>query len=371
MYRGLVELGEEVKNLVKRKEWQLIADSPTAKYYTNWGLFDKYAKLEPREIDYQKPVGEWSTILGPCGYKGAHPSTIGVLAKPTESKLLAVHYYYLVDEPLFYEVDGGVSDIAVCIPSSSTWVSQHIVIRAKPSSESKLLVYLPRRAPGSTIVELLVDDNAYLDISMILEPDDNYPNAFIIRKSIGRDAKVSSGLLVVGSSTARVEDDALLVGRGSEYRYSGLAIGRREGWIDFIANIVQVAPLTKGVARVGGIALDSSKVVTRGLAKVSEEGIKSYSLFEAEVLILGDRAAGYTAPMMEIDTGDVEFATHHAAQYKEPEEIMFYLASRGLSPSEGLSLIIRGKVETVLDKARDRKLVEKAWSIVESYSLLA
>ncbi len=367
----VVELGEEVEKLVKRREWQLIADSPTTKYYTDWSSFDKYTRQGPEKLDYQEPVGDWSSILGPCGTSRAGRRLAGILAKPTESKLLAVHYYYLVDEPILYEVDNRVSDVAVCIPSSSTWASQHIVIRVEPKSRSKLLFYLPRRAPGSTVVELLVGDSAHLDIAMILEPSSEYPNAFIIRKSIGRDAVVSSGLLVVGSSVARVEDDAILVGRSSEYRYSGLTIGRREAWIDYIANIIQAAPSTKGIARVGGIALDSSKIVTRGLAKVLEEGTKSYSLFEAEVLILGSRASGYTAPMMEIDTGDVEYATHHAAQYKEPEEIMFYLASRGLSPEESLSLIIRGKIEVVLGEVRNKELVEKAWSIVEKYSLFS
>jgi Fe-S cluster assembly scaffold protein SufB len=52
--------------------------------------------------------------------------------------------------------------------------------------------------------------------------------------------------------------------------------------------------------------------------------------------------------MMRIETGDVNVASHRAAQYRLPGDQLFYLESRGLSPGEAVELLLRGRVDHLI-----------------------
>ncbi|MET1127790.1 MAG: SufD family Fe-S cluster assembly protein [Thermoproteota archaeon] len=353
----LSELREVAAKNIAKLSWQEVADSPTARFYTDWRAFEALLAKGREEPLFSRPEGYWDAVLGPCGEHGDETSTFSSLIKPLDNKLAAAHYANLRDDAfsLLRLRDGSIS-VALCEPHGDSWVSQHVVVEVPPKVRAELLLADLRAAPGSTVIEVFIGRGAQLSLLLISIPKTEGPVAHIVRKRLEEEASLNAGMLASGTLMHRVEDDAVLAGSGSRYYYRGVTVGRGREWVDYVVNMVQLGAKTRAEAKASGVALDGSKVVARGVAKVAESARGAFSLFEADVMILGERAVGYTAPMMEIDTGDVEFATHHAAAFREPEDIIFYMASRGLSPSEAVSLIVNSRIGMVVEQLKDERL---------------
>jgi hypothetical protein len=353
----LSELREVAARNIAKLSWQEVADSPTAKFYTNWRAFEKLLAKGEGESLFSRPEGYWDAVLGPCGEHDGEPSMLSSLIKPLDNKLAAAHYANLRDDAFsLLRLESGGSAVALCEPRGDGWVSQHVVVEVPPKVRAELLLADLRAAPGSTVIEVFLGKGSQLSLLLVSIPKAEGPVAHIVRKRLEEGASLNAGMLASGTFMHRVEDDAVLAGPGSKYGYRGVVVGRGREWIDYIVNTVQLGAKSRAEAKASGVALGESKVVARGVAKVAESARSAFSLFEAEVMILGERALGYTAPMMEIDTGDVEFATHRAANFREPEDTIFYMATRGLSPSEAVSLIVNSKIGLVVEQLKDERL---------------
>ena len=104
------------------------------------------------------------------------------------------------------------------------------------------------------------------------------------------------------------------------------------------------------------------------MASIAGEARKSRTSFNVEVLILGDEARGYTMPLLEIDTGDVEAASHHAAQYRVSRDQLFYMQSRGLDINEAVSLLMTERILSTVARLEKvaKSLGEKSVRLVEA-----
>jgi len=67
-------------------------------------------------------------------------------------------------------------------------------------------------------------------------------------------------------------------------------------------------------------------------------------------LFFGEKAKANSAPMLEIETYNVEEARHATSISRLSEDRIFYLASRGIDVKEAEKLIIKGASERFLEK---------------------
>ncbi len=374
----IAELRQEAEKAYRSMEWQPIGDSPTTKYYTDWHVFEKHvAVAEPVEMaggDGCKPRGDENVALigghirvtslpqdvelythldaGETSYT----SLLGGLVKPTESRHFALHYRFLTSAVVVVFPRGVEAKLhlSLCTPYAKqpAWNSNHVVIVVEKGSKARLIVedYSLNGFSGySTVLEAYLEENSSLELFTLAPGAARAPSMNIQRFSLNKGSSLVSSLVGSGGLMHRVEGLALLRGEKAKLVHRGLVVGRREERADYIYDVAHFAPKTYSRPLLYGIALDSSTVVVRGNSRVSETAKWSDTVLEASVLILGDRARGYSAPMMEIDTGDVETAVHHAANYRIRGDQLFYLQSRGLTYEESSALLVRGISEKTIE----------------------
>ena len=343
MNTGLtVELRETGKKLLESLEWQPVADSPTVKSYTDWRLFSKALSLPDATPREELPGNGWRSL---CSL----PETRPRLLAPGESKLAAAHYARLASPPRLLRLENsGALKVSLCRPGSSGWLSQHLVVEVPERVETELLVYIPPHN-GTSVVELVLHRNSKLVLGLVSDSA-GAVKATMVRARVEDGSRLRTGVLARGGLQARIEEFYMLVGPGSSLDARSLSVARGEERADHIMDIVQDAERSSATGVVEAVALDSALAVARGTATVTGKAKWSRSLFEANALILGEKARGYTAPMMVINTGDVEAASHHAAQHSIPGDVLYYLATRGLSPEEARSLILRGLIDRVVER---------------------
>ena len=348
---SLGALKEEGASLYRRLKWQEISDSPTVRSYTDWSKYEKYLGLEG-DVRCEKPEGDYDFLVGGCGNLEPSYDYNGYI-KVNEGKLTAYHFYKL---ERFYrlKVSSGKHKIAFCVPKSERWTSNHLILDVEKGSKASVIVHEQRRSPGSTAIEVLLNEGADLELSIVLEPNESFPSAYIIRKVIYQGANVNSFTFSASSLMNRIEERNLLF-KGSRLMHRSLVYSYRDLKVDNIIDTIQIGEGSEAYVAGLGIAFDSSLSSIRGTAVISEEARKSVSDLGIEALLIGDGARAYTMPMMKIDTGDVTAANHRASQQRLSRNLLFYLGSRGLSEEESTSLVLYEKSISMLNHLSETK----------------
>lgn len=129
-----------------------------------------------------------------------------------------------------------------------------------------------------------------------------------------------------------------------------MIIARNSSWQNYYTNIIHVGSYSSSRVYVKGIALDSSTIIHRGLAKVLNGALEASSTIESEILVFGEKAKANSVPMLKIETYNVKEARHVTSISRLSGDHIFYLASRGIDVKEAEKLIIKGVSERSLEK---------------------
>ena len=323
--------------------WQKVADSPVTKYYTDWRGFEEVLD-RPGQVSYERPRGEWDLVLGPCG-SDYNYDIDETLLDLRASRLYSEHVARLEGAHL---VDAkGRLRVALCRPTGEAWASQHLVINVPERAEADVIIYAPRGAPGSTGVEVKVKEGARASVLIVAEPDPRWPTAYLIRRAVGVRASLSSLVVASPSAVERVDEQTVMAAQ-SRLTHASLTFSWGTAKVDNIIDTVQGGRDSSADVYGLGVASGPSLVSVRGTAILTPQAVSSSSRFIVEALLLDEQARAYTMPMMRIETGDVNVASHRAAQYRLPGDQLFYLESRGLSPGEAMELLLRGRVDHMI-----------------------
>ncbi|ABM80383.1 SufB/SufD family protein [Hyperthermus butylicus] len=377
--RSLDAVKRRARELLDKLPWQHLADSPTIKYYTDWMLFEKQLAAVRRGEDTaseQRRLPEgYDAAVGSC--TASSPANglrvyrleeaprelariFASMLQVNETRLTAAHYAFLKEAYVLEVRDPGVYRVAVCGPGG-VWGSSHLVVAVEPGIEAALQLDILPAGSGSTAVEIVAGEGSSLELLTVVRPPEAAVHALLVRRLVLEGTQLHSATIALGSAMHRIEEKILLAKSASlVHRGAGVAAGSQK--LDYIADIIHQGPRSRSSVRLYSFALDKSIVAARGVASIRETARGSSASFDAEVLILGQHAQGYTMPLMEIDTGDVEHASHHAAQYRISSEQLFYLQSRGLSETEALELLLAERLRTTAQHLE--KLAEKAEKIV-------
>ncbi|BEP16695.1 SufD family Fe-S cluster assembly protein [Pyrofollis japonicus] len=356
-----------LEELVDKLPWQHIADSPTTRHYTDWSVFEKVLRGEysTASENYSLILQGYDALIGCNGVQssepkegiavyrlneaaGEHRRLFGRLVAMDENKLTAAHYARL-EEPYIVAVkEPGVYRVGVCGRPGSGWSSTHLVIHVPARTKASLLVEIAGPYHGSVVMETFIEESSSLELLSVARPTKSSVLAIISRRSIAPRARLVSASLYRASAMHRIEEETLLQ-QHAEYVHRGIAVGRNNERIDYIANTFHDGRESRSNVELFGYALDESFVSARGVSTIREQAEDSAAHFDAEVLILGERAKAYTMPLMEINTGQVEAASHHAAQYRVPRDVVFYMQTRGLSPGEAIRLMFNERTLSAIE----------------------
>jgi Fe-S cluster assembly protein SufD len=115
--------------------------------------------------------------------------------------------------------------------------------------------------------------------------------------------------------------------------------------------VVHKAPHTTAQTTLKGVAFDRSKLRFFGRIVIEPGCPNVQSFLEERILLLSDDAKAEAVPELEILSDDVK-CSHAASVSRVPEEHLFYLQSRGLTPQAAEDLIVQGFLQDA-DESND------------------
>jgi Fe-S cluster assembly protein SufD len=137
-----------------------------------------------------------------------------------------------------------------------------------------------------------------------------------------------------------------LIKPGAHAEIVGKFLAQQKEDINIELYIVHKAPHTSAQTTLKGVAKDLSSIRFFGRIVIEPNCPDTKSFLEERVLLLSDKAKAEAIPELEILSDDVK-CSHAASISRIPQEHLFYLQSRGISPQVAEELVVEGFLELV------------------------
>lgn len=199
----------------------------------------------------------------------------------------------------------------------------------------------------AAVVEIIVKKNARVRYTTIQNWSGDVYNL------VTKRARVEAGGVMewvdgnIGSRASMKYPSCYLVGEGARGEMLSIAYADEGKHQDTGAKMIHLAPNTSSKIISKSISLNGGRTSYRGLVQIAESAKNAKSKVECDALILDDKSASDTFPVMRIDESSAT-VEHEATVSKVGQERLFYLMSRGLTKDEAMSLIVNGFIEPIV-----------------------
>ena len=96
-----------------------------------------------------------------------------------------------------------------------------------------------------------------------------------------------------------------------------------------------------------GVSKDNSTLIFEGISHIKNASVKTKTIQKANIMVFDKNSRGIARPSLKIDENDIA-ANHAAAVGKIPDDVLFYMMSRGLNDSSAKELITMGYLRHIL-----------------------
>lgn len=199
----------------------------------------------------------------------------------------------------------------------------------------------------AAVVEVLVKRNARFRYTTIQNWSTNVFNLVTKRARVEENGIMEWVDGNLGSKVTMKYPSCYLVGEGARGEMLSIAYANKNQHQDAGAKMVHLAPNTSSQIISKSISAGGGRTSYRGLVSVSSNAKNVKTHVVCDALILDDKSASDTFPVMGINEGSAT-VEHEATVSKIGEEKLFYLQSRGLSENEAKSLIVSGFIEPIV-----------------------
>mgnify|MGYP001267065100 CR=1 FL=1 len=109
--------------------------------------------------------------------------------------------------------------------------------------------------------------------------------------------------------------------------------------------------------KVKNVLNDESKGVYQGKIFVKDVAQKTDAYQLSKAILLSERSEFDSKPELEIYADDVK-CSHGSTSGNIDKEALFYLKARGIKEKEAIKMIIKGFLESVLEKIKDKDITD-------------
>ncbi len=368
-------LPEDLRRRLSGIPYQRVKDTPTVSYYTKWGAFEEKLYLSkarnyPRNLLPELVPGEIHAVLDSTGrtlgrvpgviLRGVAPEDLEGVENliglkpfeklPEESKLMALHKLRWFAGLMIHGFPSRIVKEPVVIASlgGDGYVGHHILVKTGYSNELTVVVVdLAHGVNGlkTLVLEGEVGDFSRLNLVTVSVHGIDTPVFFLKNLEVGSKATLNISSIVLGGEMTHFREDTILRGEFSELRSVVGAVTLRSK-ADVITNVIHLGRRSVSDIKFRGVSLREGYLVHRGVARVTPEARVSSTSIESRVATLSKDSKGYSVPMLELQTGDIEMGRHSAAVVSLAEEQMFYLRSRGLSEEDITAITVVSTMES-------------------------
>jgi Fe-S cluster assembly scaffold protein SufB len=154
----------------------------------------------------------------------------------------------------------------------------------------------------------------------------------------------------LGGYRTKVRNHTRLTGNGSSVEDLQAFYGAGEQSYDSSFDLTHSGTDTRGQSITRGVFTDSARGMSRGLVRIEHQARKTIAVISEHAMLLSKGARSDTIPILEILCRDVK-ATHSTSVAPVDPEKVFYLESRGMTPSDSIRMIGEGFLSYVYDRA--------------------
>lgn len=156
-----------------------------------------------------------------------------------------------------------------------------------------------------------------------------------------------------------------LVGNHSTWESHMGYLGRNEQQIDINYNVIQRGRKTNSVMTFDGVLDDKAQKAFRGTIDFRKGSAGSKGDEQENVLLLSDDMINKTLPVILCEEEDVE-GRHGASIGKLDEEMLFYMATRGISEAQAEQIMVRARLGAVDREIPDPDLRRQLTDYIET-----
>ena len=298
--------------------------------------------------------------LGPLSRVADGDDLLGAVAGPVDpfvdlataflddAVLLRVPRRVVVPDPIvvLHRIDAGGGAGAAVFP--------RLVISAGESSQVRVLDHLASPDGVASfvapVVELDVADNANVGYLSMQELGRDAWQVAYQASRVGRDGALTSSVVALGGSYARVRTDSSLLGQGGNSHLLAAYFGDGDQEHDFRTMQDHAAPKTGSDLLFKGAVEDRAHAVYSGLIRVRKGAAGTNAIQTNRNLVLTEGARADSVPNLEIEENDVRCA-HASAVGPVDEDQRYYLEARGVPPQVAERLIVLGFFDEVIGHA--------------------
>ncbi|HEY6242907.1 MAG TPA: Fe-S cluster assembly protein SufD [Pyrinomonadaceae bacterium] len=237
-------------------------------------------------------------------------------------------------------------------PHGHTANFPRVLLVAEENSSVKLVErFVSGRQPTftNTVVEIVLMDGARLKHDRLQQEGAEAFHIATTAVALGQGSSYNSTAINLGAKLARHDVSVVMNHEGAECWVDGLYVVGSNQHSDTHSVIDHKQPNCNSHQLYKGILDGNGRAVFNGKIFVREGAQKTDAMQTNKNLLLSPQARVDTKPQLEIYADDVKCA-HGAAVGQIDQEEMFYLATRGINPDLGKSLLMYGFAEEVIGK---------------------
>ncbi|WP_029069565.1 Fe-S cluster assembly protein SufD [Jonesia quinghaiensis] len=298
-------------------------------------------------------VGRNDARLGKAGTPGDR-TAVTAWNSITEATVVTIPREAVATDATYVSVTGDAQQASAA----------HILINAKPLSQSVIVLDHTGDALLNETVEIVAEDDSHVTVVSVQDWNEGAVHASSQRITLGRNARVKHVVVTFGGDLVRITPDAEFLAEGGDVEMVGLYFADANQHQEHRLFVDHAVPRCKSrVTYKGALQGEGAHTVWVGdvLIRAAAEGTDTYELNRNLVLTNGGRAD--SVPNLEIETGEIEGAGHASATGRFDDEQLFYLQARGIPETDARRLVVRGffaeLIQEIGVKEVEERLIDK------------
>ncbi|MCA1644192.1 MAG: Fe-S cluster assembly protein SufD [Chloroflexi bacterium] len=294
----------------------------------------------------------------------------GQVVAPESDKFTALHYAFFNAGVLVFAPRGAAIAQPIWLnytfdqPGQAALV--HTLIIAADEADVRVIEDYQGDADGlaSGVVEQVLGANAHLRYVHLQRWAEDVWNFSTQRARLDQDASIRTLNVAAGGRMTRNSLQVMLEGRGGQADILGVAATHGRQHVDFQTLQDHSGNATRSDLIIHNALRDRSSTNFTGLIRINKPAHQTESSQEQKNILLSPGAKADSDPKLEILNNDVIRCTHGAAVGPVDQEMIFYLASRGLDLATAERLIVEGFFQSTLKKLDLPAVEEAIWSAI-------
>ena len=229
------------------------------------------------------------------------------------------------------------------------------------NSNATIIEYLVDESKGNffknTFKYINLEENSHLDYYFINKNESRNFFYEFSKVQLSKNTNFKKYLFSSGIKFGKFESDIKLNGTNSCGEvYSGLFLDNNNHQ-EVKTTIQHLKPNCQSHQDVKNVITSGSKGVFQGKIFVEEIAQKTNAYQLSKGLLLDKDSEFSTKPELEIYADDVK-CSHGSTSGNIDKDALFYLKARGIDSKEAVKMIIKGFLETVLEKIKNKEIMD-------------